>query len=75
MIAPFIGTMPNGSLRQYGGLARVGSWDGERYIFVREGKSYKVARLVCEAFNGAPSFLRAVCMHIDENAKTIRQQI
>jgi hypothetical protein len=69
MVAPFIGQMPNGGPKHYGGRARKGQWDGARYIFVWKGKTYKVARLVCEAFNGPIPFDRAVCMHLDENAR------
>jgi len=69
MVIPFEGKMPNGSSRQYGGFARKGSWDGARYIFQWKGKTYKVGRLVCEAFYGKPPFKRAVCMHIDENSR------
>lgn len=69
MIIPTLGTLPNGGTRQYSGRARKGSWDGTRYIFVYRGTSYKVARLVCEAFNGAPPFDGAVCMHLDENSR------
>jgi hypothetical protein len=32
------------------------------------GKTYKVARLVCEAFNGPSSEEKNVCMHLDENS-------
>jgi len=68
MIAPRVAPLPNGGTRQYGGTARTGSWDGDRYILMWRGKSYKVARLVCEAFHGKPP-QRAVCMHVDENAR------
>lgn len=69
MVAPYLGDQPNGGQRQYGGYARKGSWDGERFIYVHKGKSYKVARLVCEAFNGPAPADRPVCMHMDENSK------
>lgn len=39
-----------------------------RYVFQFKGKTYRVARLVCEAFNGPPPFNGAVCMHRDENS-------
>jgi hypothetical protein len=69
MVAPYWGTMPHGGGRPYGGQPHFGVWnkhDG-RFITVYKGKTYKIARLVCEAFHGAP-FKGAVCMHIDENA-------
>lgn len=68
MVAPYLATLPNGGQRQYGGYARKGCWDGERFIYVLKGKTYKVARVVCEAFNGPPPFERAGCMHLDENS-------
>lgn len=69
MIVPSLGTMPHGGVRHYGARARRGSWDGSRYILALPGKTYKVARLVCEAFHGAPPFPEAVCMHLDENSR------
>ena len=69
MVIPKFGDLPNGGKRQYGGTARKGCWDGARYIFVWGGKTYRVARLVCEAFHGpAPEGLD-VCMHLDENSR------
>lgn len=55
--------------KQYGGVPTFGVWDGKRYVFARRGKNHKVARLVCEAFNGAPPSPDAVCMHLDENSR------
>lgn len=69
MVTPRMGKLPNGAPRQYGGYARKGCWDGSRYILQWKNKTHKVARLVCEAFNGPPPFDRAVCMHLDENAR------
>jgi hypothetical protein len=69
LVVPKFGTLPNGGQRQYGGIARKGSWDGERYIFQWQGKTYKVARLVCEAFHGAAPDGMNVCMHLDENSR------
>src|SRR4051794_17331653 len=69
MVAPYLGELPNGGQRQYGGYAHKGCWGGDRYIYEYKGKTYKVARLVCEAFSGAPPFDGAVCMHMDENSK------
>jgi len=68
MVAPKMGTGCNAN-KQYGGFARTGSWDGARLIFQWDGKTYKVARLVCEAFNGAPPEGKNVCMHLDENSR------
>lgn len=68
MRKPFIGKMPHGGQRQYLGKASAGQWDGCRYIYVLSGKTYKVARLVCEAFSGQPP-ANSVCMHLDENSR------
>lgn len=69
MLIPKVGKMPHGGIRSYSVKPRRGQWDGNRYIITISGRSLKVARLVCEAFNGPPPFPRAVCMHIDENAR------
>lgn len=74
MTAPYVAEMPNGAYRQYGGYPNFGVWSkgDARFIIVRKGKTYKVARLVCEAFNGKSPFDGAVVMHIDENAANNR---
>lgn len=74
MVVPYIGFMPNGSLRHYGGQPHFGVWSkqDERFICVLKGKTYKVHRLVCEAFNGQPPFEKPVCMHVDENSANNR---
>ena len=69
---PFRRRMPNGGTRQYGGNAHRGQWDGQRYIFVYRGCTYKVARLVCEAFHGRRPFRSAVAMHRNENSRINR---
>ena len=63
--------MPHGGIRKGGGIPTFGQWGGNRFIYNRGGKdkTYKVARLVCEAFNGPPPFPEAVAMHDDENAR------
>jgi len=68
-VKPFVGAMPHGGTRSYGGKAIIGQWDGSRLIWFYRGRTYKVARLVCEAFHGPASFERAVCMHLDENSR------
>lgn len=74
MVTPYLSdksAMP----RQYGGYPTEGQWDGDRYVYARKGfKTQKVARLVCEAFNGAPPFPDAVCMHKDENSRNNRPE-
>lgn len=69
MLIPETGHMPNGRPRQYGGMPTYGQWSENRYIFLYEGRSYKVARLVCEAFHGAPPEGKMYCLHIDENSR------
>src|SRR6516225_3344535 len=73
MYTPHRGPMPNGGERSYGGQATFGAWSKEDGRFVlmnraRGGPTYKVARLVAEAFHGPPPFDGAVVMHLDENA-------
>lgn len=68
MRAPFQSENPRAGNKQWGGVPTNGCWDGARFIWRAHGKTFKVARLVCEAFNGPPPFDGAVCMHLDENA-------
>lgn len=70
---PFEKSMPNGGTRTYVGKPVFGQWDGERFIIRRKGKTYKVARLICEAFHGPPP-PKSVCMHLDENSKNNRPE-
>jgi hypothetical protein len=58
---------PRAGHKQWGGVPTIGGWDGDRFIWRAHGKTFKVARLVCEGFNGPPP-TDAVCMHLDENA-------
>lgn len=68
------GAMPNGGLRIYGGKPWTSTWDDEqkRFTFQYKGKTYRVARCVCEAFNGPEPFPDAVAMHKDENSRNNR---
>lgn len=66
--------MPKGGTRPYGGQPTFGVWnkaDG-RFITIIEGKTFKVHRLVAEAFHGPAPFAGAVVMHADENAANNR---
>lgn len=69
LITPHTGVMPNGGVRHYECRASFGTWQRteHRFVFVYRGHTYKVARLVCEAFHGQPPVDRPVCMHLDEN--------
>jgi hypothetical protein len=71
---PFIGIMPHGGEREYGGKPSYGTWrkDTKRYAILYRGQNYKVARLVCEAFKGPPPFNDARALHIDENSRNNR---
>lgn len=74
MRLPWGGRMPYGGARPYGGTPTFGTWSptDNRFIIVFQGKTYKVARLVCEAFHGVPTPERPVCMHLDENSRNNR---
>lgn len=69
-VAPSRAQLPNGGFRQYGGMPHSGTWDKQdaRFITVLKGKTYKIARLVCEAFQRTAPFEGAVVLHWDENA-------
>jgi hypothetical protein len=74
MTIPHLGSMPKGGERSYGGTPTFGVWsktDG-RFIVVIDGRTYKIARLVAEAFYGPQPFTNAVVMHLDENAANNR---
>lgn len=73
-LKPFVGQMPHGGSRIYGGKALAGQWDGARLIWQHKGRTRKVARLICEAFHGPAPFPRAVCMHLDENSRNNRPE-
>ena len=64
----------HGGFRQIGGKPLPGQWDGERYIYLHSRRTYKVARLICEAFHGPPPQSWSVCMHLDENARNNRPE-
>lgn len=66
---PYYAPMPNGGFRLYGGEPHYGqdARKDKRLVFTYKGKTYKVARIVCEAFNGPEPFKGADCMHDDEN--------
>lgn len=70
MVIPSIRDMPGGGKRHTGGLPRFGMWEKKQGRFVTNyrGKTYKVHRLVCEAFHGHPPEDEPFCLHLDENA-------
>ncbi|MGG5819613.1 HNH endonuclease signature motif containing protein [Falsiroseomonas sp. HW251] len=74
MITPYRGPMPHGGERPYGGTPTFGVWnkaDG-RFVTTVDERTWKVARLVAEAFHGPSPFEGAVVMHLDENAANNR---
>lgn len=69
MRAPNIKPLPLGGYRKYGGQPTYGWWDGNRFVLAVKGVgTFKVARLVCEAFHGPPQSGQ-VCIHIDEDSR------
>ena len=74
MMIPYRGSMPRGGERPYGGTPTFGVWNKQdgRFIVGIRGHTYKVARLVAEAFHGSAPFENAVVMHLDENAANNR---
>jgi hypothetical protein len=74
MRVPFLGTMPYGGPKHYGGQPQFGVWNKEsgRFVLPYHGKNHKVHRLICEAFNGPAPDDKPVCMHLDENAANNR---
>lgn len=75
MIAPRWQDVNRGTgLRPYGGAPTLGQWDGSRFVYRVKGKTHKVHRLVCEAFNGPCPEEKPVCMHLDENSSNNRPE-
>ena len=64
--------MPRGGCRYRQLSPTSGVWDGDRFIVRFRGSTYRVARLVCEAFHGPASADLPVCMHLDENSRNNR---
>ncbi len=73
---PWEAPMPNGGLRVYGGYAWTGVWEPQkgRFILMYRGRTYKVARLICEAFHGSAPEDRPYCLHQDEDARNNRPE-
>lgn len=66
---PFEQSMTFGGTHLYVGKPRRGSWDvkTQRRLIVFRRKTFKVHRLVCEAFHGPPPPGRNICLHLDED--------
>lgn len=73
MRMPYAKTTPTG-YRTFGGTPTFGTWDRKegRFVFTVEGKTYRVGKLVCEAFHGPPPFPGAIVLHVDERASNNR---
>ena len=76
MKVPYISADVAPVKRQYGGVPTCGVWDKEtrRYVAHLDGKNYKIARLVCEAFHGQPQADKTYCLHLDENSANNRPE-
>lgn len=77
-IKPYSYVMHNGGVRNYNPSPRVGSFakgasgrkdaPKRRMIFIKRlGKTFNVARLVCEAFHGPAPIDKPIVMHLDED--------
>ena len=62
--------------KSYGGVPTAGQWAAcdRRMVLQYRGKTYKIARLVCEAFHGPAPAGKPVCMHLDENSRNNRPE-
>jgi hypothetical protein len=67
----FWGALPNGGTRKHGGVARAGAScaSDPRPVLVFRGKTYRISKLICEAFHGPKPFPKAVVMHIDDDVQ------
>lgn len=85
LVAPAQAKMPNGAIRWYNPKPTYGyeekcasgrSGVGKRKILrvSRMKKTFKIARLVCEAFHGPPTFVGAIVLHLDENPSNNRPE-
>jgi hypothetical protein len=67
MVTPYFREMPYGGLRRYGGHPWYGNIARDvsrpRRTFRFRGKTYKVHRLICEAFHGPEPFENADVIH------------
>lgn len=63
--------MPYGGYRTYGGFAWKGCWDKktQRYVTQIKGKTYRIAKMVCEAFHGPAPSEDACVLHKNEDSR------
>src|SRR4051794_20370429 len=75
-LEPFLASMPRGGNRLYGGEPTVGCLGRTRspVTIMHKGKTYRVARMVCEAFHGPPPDGLRSTLHQDENSKNNRPE-
>lgn len=85
MLSPTKAAMPNGVIREYSSKPTYGfedhtatarPWSPKRRIIrvERLKKTFKVHRLVCEAFNGPPPSQTSIVLHLDENPSNNRPE-
>lgn len=76
MRLPSFGPMPKGGERVYGGEPHGGVWSeaDQRFVLQFRGRTYKIARLICEAFHGPPPRHKPNCLHGDENSRNNRPE-
>jgi hypothetical protein len=61
-----------GGHRRYGGQEHRGQWDGRRYVLRYKGRTYRVARLICEAWHGPAPAPHARARLVDGNPRNLR---
>lgn len=71
LVLPYKLSMPNGGERTYAGKPTRGVWakDERRRIWKFRGKTYRVAPLICAAFNGIAPKDKPYCLHKDEDSR------
>lgn len=77
MVKPYHREMPYGGTRLYGGFPWRGTiaWDASRPRLVtrHRGRTFKLHRLICEAFHGPEPFENADVLHLNGNTLENRE--
>ena len=68
-VIPYKAPLPRGGMRTYSGKATYGYWSEDRFVFISRRRTYKLARLICEAFNGPAPADKPNCLHKDEDSR------
>lgn len=74
MCLPKLAETPHGGSRHYGGEPTKGVLSEGRYQITSRGKTYRIHRLICEAFAGEAPFQNAVVMHLNEDSTDNRSE-